>query len=320
MTVSLRMNCSPLLAFSFLVGAVALSAHPDHSVTQKGVVTPVPANATAPGPSEVKIVIEGDQRIITANGLPDHATGRFPNRDNPNTISAQHYRYTMPAKPVVAAQPTALVRQPFGIAVNGVLFDPGTAEAWQDNMDSGWHYEAKGDAFSLGLDTNNGHVQPNGAYHYHGIPVALLTRLSGGKPQLTLLGWAADGFPIYGQWGYQDPKDATSKVVALKSSYQLKKGSRPTANGQPGGTYDGVFVEDFEYVAGRGDLDECSGRFGVTPEFPAGTYYYVLTEDFPFIPRFFRGTPDASFARRGGPEGRGGPGGARRPPRPERQP
>jgi YHYH protein len=303
------------LALGLLLSASAsLHAHPDHSVTQAGVVDPVPSTQAAPTSSEVKITIEGTMRVIVANGLPDHDTGRFPNRDNPNKISAQHYRYTVPAAPEPAAKPVALSRQPFGIAVNGVLFDPGTAEAWKNDMESGWHYDAKGGAFSLGLDTNNGHVQPNGAYHYHGIPVALLARLSGGKARLTLLGWAADGFPIYGQWDHRDPKDQTSEIVAIKSSYQLKKGRRPTTNGQPGGTYDGVFVEDFEYVAGRGDLDPCGGRFGVTPEFPAGTYHYVLTTDFPFIPRFFKGTPDASFSRRGGPRGPGGqngPGGPR---------
>lgn len=304
-----------ILPFTFFVIG-SLHAHPDHSVTQKGVVTPVPSSQAVTGTSEIKITIEGDKRIITANGLPDHATGRFPNRDNPNAISAQKYRYTVPAKPVAAAQPVPLRRQPFGIAINGVLFDPGTAEAWQDDMSSAWHYDAKGDAFSLGLDTNNGHVQPNGAYHYHGIPGALLARLSGGKPQMTFLGWAADGFPIYGQWGYKNPTDGKSELVAIKSSYQLKKGTRPTTNGQPGGTYDGVFVEDFEYVAGRGDLDECSGRTGITPEFPNGTYYYVLTEDFPFIPRLFRGQPDPSFAARGGPGRR--PGAANG--RPRRQP
>ena len=262
---------------------------------------PVPSTQAVPGVSEVEITINDSQRIITANGLPDHDTGRFPNRDNPHRITAQSYRYTIPLHPVAAEEPIALRRQPFGIAVNGVLFDPGTAEAWQDDQRSGWHYDALGGAFSLGLDTNNAHVQPNGAYHYHGIPVDLLERLSGGEPRMTLLGWAADGFPIYGRWAYQDPGDATSAVVALRSSYQLKAGARPSAGGQPGGTYDGVFVEDFEYVAERGNLDECSGRYGVTPEFPAGTYYYVLTDDFPFVPRFFRAAPDPSFARRGGP-------------------
>jgi hypothetical protein len=100
----------------------------------------------------------------------------------------------------------------------------------------------------------------------------------------------------------------------MKSSYRLKQGTRPTTNGQPGGKYDGIFVEDFAYVAGSGDLDECSGRFGVTPEFPGGTYYYVLTSDFPFVPRAFRGTPDSSFSPRGGPGGGKGPG-RKGPPR-----
>ncbi|MDI1336534.1 MAG: YHYH protein [Lacunisphaera sp.] len=297
----------------FLASAATLGAHPNHSATQNQGVTLVPATDAAPGPSEVRIMIEGDKRVITANGLPDHATGKFPNADNPNRITAQHYRFTVPAKPVANPKPTPLHRQPFGIALNGVLFDPGTAEAWQDDMESGWHYDAKGGGFSLGLDANNAHVQPNGAYHYHGIPTALLARLSGGQPALTLLGWAADGFPIYGVWGYRDAKDAASPVVMLKSSYRLKKGSRPGTDGGPTGAYDGVFVEDFEYAAGSGDLDECSGGFGVTPEFPQGSFYYVITPDFPFIPRAFRGTPDPSFSR-GGPGGRRGPPPGGRPP------
>jgi hypothetical protein len=302
-----------LLARTLLVLALcpwALRAHPDHTVTQKGVVEPVPSTQRASGESEVSITVEDGKRVIVANGLPDHATGKFPNRDNPNRIAPQRYRYTVPVTPTLATRPIPLRQQPFGIALNGVVFDPGTAEAWKNDRDSGWRYEALGGAFSLGLDTNHGHVQPNGAYHYHGIPAALLERLSGGRPRLTLLGWAADGYPIYGKWGYRDPAKPSGAVVALRSSYRLKSGRRPTAGGQPGGVYDGVFVEDFEYVAGSGDLDECGGRFGVTPEFPAGTYHYMLTEDFPFIPRFFRGVPDESFARRG-PGGPGGPRGSR---------
>ncbi len=288
-----------------------LPAHPNHYATQKTTVAPVPATEPPPSQAEVSITVEGDRRVITANGLPDHATGRFPNADNPNRITAQRYLFTIPAKPVAAAAATPLVRQPFGIAVNGVLFDPGTAEMWHNDRASGWHYDALGGAFSLGLDDNNAHVQPNGAYHYHGVPVALLRRLSGGKQQMTLVGWAADGFPIYAVWGHRLAGDAASQAVKLRSSYRLKPGTRPTTNDQPGGGYDGIFVEDFEYVAGSGDLDECGGRTGVTPEFPGGTYHYVLTEGFPFVPRFFRGKPDASFARR---EGQGGPGNRRGPP------
>jgi len=297
------LRCPALLALA----VAPLIAQPDHSANHRTDVRPVPATEPPPALNRVSITIEGDRRVIVSNGLPDHATGAFPNPGNPNRIAEQHYRFTMPAKPVANPAATPIRNQPFGIAVNGVLFDPGTAEFWQDDRGSGWHYDANGNAFSLGLDSNDAHVQPNGAYHYHGIPVALLARLSGGKPAMTLLGWAADGFPIYGVWGYRSAMDSASGLVTLKSSYWLKKGLRPASGGQPGGAYDGVFVEDFEYVAASGDLDECNGRRGVTPEFPEGTYYYVLTADFPFIPRAFRGTPDASFERRGGPRGRRGP-------------
>lgn len=292
---------SPLVVGLFVSG---LEAHPNYNATQRTAVDVVAATDPPPAETRVEMRIEGARRVITANGLPDHPTGRFPNADNPNRIRAQNYRFTMPARPVVAAAPTPLRAQPFGIAVNGVLFDPGTAEYWHNDRGSGWHYEAKGNAFSLGLDANNAHVQPNGAYHYHGIPLALVARLSGGEPAMTLLGWAADGFPIYGPWAHENASDRTSRLRVLKSSFQLKQGKRPATAGQPGGEYDGIFVEDFEYVAGSGDLDECSGRFGTTPEFPEGIYHYVLTEDFPFIPRAFRGTPDPSFAVR---EGRAGP-------------
>ena len=114
---------------------------------------------------------------------------------------------------------------------------------------------------------------------------------------MKLIGFAADGFPIYALYGYKDANDPSSEVVELRSSYRLRQGTRPSG---PGGKYDGTYVQDYEYVAGLGDLDQANGRYGVTAEFPAGTYYYVITEDYPYIPRMFVGTPDASF-RKGPP-------------------
>ena len=87
----------------------------------------------------------------------------------------------------------------------------------------------------------------------------------------------------------------------MSSSYNLKAGSRPgdgiTA---PCGAYDGVYVNDYEYVAEGGTLDEANGRSGVTPEYPGGTYYYVITDEFPGIPRYFKGTPSNDFRIGGG--------------------
>jgi hypothetical protein len=54
-------------------------------------------------------------------------------------------------------------------------------------------------------------------------------------------------------------------------------------------------VQDYEWAHGNGDLDERNGHIGATPEYPNGIYHYVLTSEFPFVPRIWRGTPDASF-------------------------
>jgi hypothetical protein len=162
---------------------------------------------------------------------------------------------------------------------------------------------------NLGIDANHAHVQPNGAYHYHGLPVGLVAKL-GNKKGMLLLGYAADGFPIYAPYGYSEPRNSRSQMRQIRSSYRLKPGKR---DGGPGGRYDGTFFQDYEYIAGAGDLDECNGRFGVTPEYPKGIYHYYITQEFPFISRYFRGTPDDSFRpQRDGQR----PTGGQRPPRP----
>jgi hypothetical protein len=231
-------------------------------------------------------------RFIRADGLPDHATGRFPNRGNPNSIAVQSYYFRVPLRPAKTGRSFFYrPNQLFGVAINGVVFDPNTAEFWNDDRRSGWMIEALSGTRPLGIDQNNAHVQPNGAYHYHGVPTGLVDRLRKGD-EAVMIGWAADGFPIYVQaglhpgWRLKDVRDA----------------------GGPGGRPDGTYARDFVYVRGLGDLDECNGRERPTAEFPEGTYYYVVTEAFPHVPRCFSGTPDGSFVKHGGP----GPGG--RPP------
>ena len=82
----------------------------------------------------------------------------------------------------------------------------------------------------------------------------------------------------------------------MTPSYQLKSGDRPgDGSSAPCGTYNGVYSNDYEYVNGLGTLDEANGKTGVTPEYPLGTYYYVVTDDFPSVPRYFRGTPSSDF-------------------------
>ncbi|HYG78281.1 MAG TPA: YHYH protein [Planctomycetota bacterium] len=263
---------------------------------------------------KVSITIDGNERVIKSNGLPDHVPGVFPNRGNPGTISAQDWNFRMPLKPQISERLRPSQHASFGVAINGVPFEPGTAEFW--NGDPQWKYEAMSGAIDLGLDQSHAHVQPGGLYHYHGLPTGIVERLGGDGKKMLLVGYAADGFPIYTSFGHADPMNAKSALRKMKPSWQLKKGERPSPPDGPGRKYDGTYTQDYEYVKGSGDLDECNGRIGVTPEYPDGIYHYYITDTFPVLGRYWRGTPDHSFFKKGPPGG--GPGGRRGPPPGER--
>ena len=260
-------------------------------------------------PAKVAVTEANGYRMFAGNGLPDHEPGAFPRKGNPNTVAAQDYHFRVTLKPIAAEQPTASAHASFAVAMNGIPFEPGTAEFWNFDPNSGWKYEAMSGKIDLGLDEHNAHVQPNGSYHYHGLPTGLINKLGGDGKKMLLVGYAADGFPVYTSYGYTDPKEPKSPLKKLRSSYQLKKGERP--NG-PGGVYDGTFTQDYEYVAGSGDLDECNGITGPTPDYPEGTYHYHITTEFPQLSRLWKGTPDPSFQKKGPPGGPRGPGGMRR--------
>ncbi len=300
--------------FLILAGMIAAFAQGHfrrHTATDSKPLRLVRANSSPRGQNVSQIRVNGQTREVQSNGIPDHKVGRFPNPGNTNEIRPQQHRYSLSAEPETRAQATPAELGPVGVAVNGIPFDPGAAEFWQGDPRSGWNYEALGGAVPLGLDENHAHVQPTGAYHYHGLPTLLLKDLGvAAGSHSPLVGWAADGFPIYALYGFEDPDDATSRVVEMRSSYRLKEGRRPGGD-EPDGDYDGAFVQDYEFVPGLGDLDECNGRETVSPEFPQGTYAYFLTQDWPVVPRAMRGEP----AKMRGEMPRG-PGGRRPPPPP----
>jgi hypothetical protein len=268
-----------------------------HTITERGELKTIPADDKLSFKQVNKFKKSKEELKVEANGIPKHRVGRFPSNHNPNKISEQAFNFTLPLNPKASNEPIPLHNDtgrgppntPFGIAVNGVLFDPGTAEFYMGDRRADWNYEALGGSVLLGLDANHGHVQPNGSYHYHGLPTGLLKKLGvNANEHSPLVGYAMDGYPVYALYGYKDPKDSKSGVKKLSSSFELKKGER---SDPPGGKYDGTFSKDYEYVEGSGDLDRCNGRFTVTDEFPKGTYAYFLTEDWPVIPRYFKAEP-----------------------------
>jgi len=95
-----------------------------------------------------------------------------------------------------------------------------------------------------------------------------------------IIGWAYDGNPIYGPFGYSDPKDKFSEVKQLKPGYKIKASN---VEDRPSGFFNGFFVEDYEFN-NNGDLDEYNGRYEVNDEFPNGVYAYHATNNtFPYF-------------------------------------
>jgi len=101
------------------------------------------------------------------------------------------------------------------------------------------------------------------------LPNAASPKVSG------IIGWAYDGNPIYGPFGYSDPEDETSTIKLISSGYQVN-----TSNifDRPSGFGGGFFVEDYQFT-NNGDLDDKNGRFTKTKEFPNGVYAYVACID-----------------------------------------
>ena len=230
--------------------------------------------------TEVTVTVAAGTRTIDANALPNHDTGEFPNDGNPNEITEQSLSYEFPTEPVYTG--TATFAQTPGVGLNGVSMEPGTAESATCSTGETYRVEALQDFLDLGLDMNNAHVQPGGIYHYHGLSELLVDAFDAGD-DLVLVGFAADGHLMY-----------VSASGAYDSSYalsdDLRSGTDCVHSGRDavtvdleGTTADGTYVSDWVFTEGSGDLDECNGTF------VDGEYVYLLTDDYPYIPRCLMG-------------------------------
>ena len=238
--------------------------------------------------------IGSDSRSITINGIPDHMVGDFPNAGNPNTISEQNDVYIVDLSPSYSGSSQTAQGYEFGVLFSGVTMDPFTAEffAGSGGVNMNWNITTLTTSVNLGLDCNNAHVQPTGKYHYHGTPSAFASDLNINGSEMVKVGYAADGFPIYYKYVYNEEGTA---IVPVESGYRLKEGSRGGDGvNSPDGCYDGTYFQDYEYVDGVSSLDACNGQFGKTPE-SENEYYYVITDNFPSSPLCFSGTPSNDF-------------------------
>jgi hypothetical protein len=236
---------------------------------------------------------------VKSSGVPSYNVGPF-NDGNPAYPSNRNWQLEIPRSPQPATGThTATGLGAIGLWVNGVpIYNPKDAHSY--NNQNIWHnnavvVEASGFDSALGHPApvmgSTGNPQP-GIYHHHQLSPSLTAQLGGvSSSQFSpLLGFAFDGYPVYGPYGYANT-DGTGGITRMTSSYQLRNitqrhslsGGSTLTSGQWGpdisSTYPlGYFIEDYEYT-GTGLLDSYNGRFTVTPDFPNGTYAYFTTID-----------------------------------------
>ena len=130
--------------------------------------------------------------MMDSQGYPNHPTAIFPNSGNPNRIEIQKFRFQLPLEPKLNDHITRLPMGPIGTAVNGVVyFNPFE----QGGMNAVEGYS------EVWLDSCCGHPQQTGVYHYHKYPVCVKSPFKdNGKQHSPVIGFAFDGFPIYGPY------------------------------------------------------------------------------------------------------------------------
>lgn len=253
---------------------------------------------------------------VHTEGVPAYPTGPFLG-GNTSVATAQGAIYKFPLNPVQnTGTPTSTTGGTIGVFINGVsLFDYRDGVAWNPNTSAlcggpgnpmcpggpaatmAWNRDAI-PAEMGGFDCSKAHPAM-GNYHHHQNPSAFKLDINvvsticnlydaeglyaiNPNEHSPLLGYAYDGFPIYGAYGYAN-LDGTGGITRIKSGYELQTSTTRTNGPAVNATYfAGYFREDYQWVAHAGEedyLDVHNGRICITPEYPNGTYAYFCTVD-----------------------------------------
>ena len=268
----------------------------------------------------------GSWVYVSTTGVPSYITGPFLD-GNPSVTTSQNAIFKIPLSPSQnTGAATATSGGNIGIFINGVaMFDYRDGVAWNSTTSAlcgglpgmspcpggpaatqAWNRDAVV-AERIGFDCAKGHPA-QGNYHHHQNPSAYKLDLSiistvcdiydadglyviDSTVHSPLIGYAYDGFPVYGAYGYKNA-DGTGGIVRIKSGYQYRNittrttspaGATVSSGPNVSTTYPlGYFKEDYEFITHTGQadyLDAHNGRFCVTPEYPNGIYCYFATVD-----------------------------------------
>jgi len=242
-----------------------------------------------------KVAWDSDYVYVRTSGLTDHTGGPgytvAPDTEgvvkDQRPANPKQFNWKFVRTPKVASSKPLRGSGPIGALTNGVaIFSP---QDYEQTSTGSIYYRNEGYLRRNKMDANNGtswsskgSYEPtvSGLYYHFDMPNEY-RQLESSTKHSPLIGWALDGYPIYGQYGFTNA-DGTGAILKMTSSYVLKSGAR-TGLGAPAGNYDGSYTADYIYD-GSGTLDQYNGRFAVTPEFPDGIYHYHATpEAYPYF-------------------------------------
>ncbi len=215
-------------------------------------------------PSEISISLEGDNRIVRSNNLPDHPTGVFgiqPSDDayaydrNPNQIRAQDILLTLPANPTAASEEGCVPMGMIGFATSGAAIYNALDALGRDAA----AHEIQ--------DACNGHPERSGQYHYHDLSACLSDTRSEANGHSDLLGYALDGFGIYGLYGEDGEVITNDDLDACHGHVH-----EVMWDGQPTEIYHYHFTQEYPYTIGcfHGTPVQVQGKRRVAGGPPAG--------------------------------------------------
>lgn len=178
-------------------------------------------------PNSVTLTFEGDGFMkVSTHNIPNHPTAKFPDTYgtqgyNPNSIQEIIRTYKLALNPKPNPQATsyddnqnALPGGAIGVAVNGVVF--------YNPFDAG-----RMDASNI-MDRCCGHPSPDNRYHYHKYPICINTSfVDKGQEHSPVIGFAFDGFPIYGPYesaGVMAKDSATNKLNGFNAHFDEIRG------------------------------------------------------------------------------------------------
>jgi hypothetical protein len=234
------------------------------------------------------VTCEDDTVTVISNGMPHYEFQAV----TPNPLTEQNFEWAFPRYPEVAATSTEIpLLGTAGMAINGIpVYGPNEGD-FPDPFGDPIYNDV--------VDWCMGHTGGNGDYHFHAFLQECFTTAVENGIASPILGYALDGFPIYGPNGCAD--ESCTDVKEFKSSWEVT--GDPTTY-----AWDNHACTKASCDEAVGDyLDACNGRIG-----PDGTYRYHATAGFPYLLGCYKGTASSS-AGDGAPGGGGGPGGATGP-------